>query len=174
MAMAMVAPTSAGTCRWAMNGNRGRSPLAQLACYVAVVRGKSQRSSDCTRAASVPVNLSKIDAGNLGRDSAGKKRPDISTKTSVLGNVPRHQRNHRRVVRAAIPVERIAWLAVAVSNATALATITAALAYTRRPRNRTDGGVARRRHPSSLQHRLKRRRNVSAARAITPPRGLRG
>ena len=59
-------------------------------------------------------------------------------------------------------------------SATALATITTAPTYTRRPRNRTDGGVARWRHPSRPQHRLKRRPNASAATAISPPRGLRG
>ena len=38
----------------------------------------------------------------------------------------------------------------------------------------TDGGVARRRHPSLPQQRLKRRTHPSAAAAICPPRGLRG
>ena len=113
------------------NGQRAwaeGSALEKLAGYVTVVSGKSQRSSDCTRASSGPANLSKIDAGSLGRESAGKKRPDSSTKTGVMGNPLRHHRSHRRAVFAAIPVARSAPRAVAAISATALATMSTAAA----------------------------------------------
>lgn len=88
----------------------------------------SHRRSDSTRASSDPDSLSRIDAGSLGRESAGKNRPDSSTKTGVSGNTPRHHRRHRRAVLAAIPVARAAALAVAAISATTLATITTAAA----------------------------------------------
>ena len=106
---------------------RADLPLENLASYVAV-SGLSQPRSDCTRASSAPGNLSKIDHGNLRRSIAGKNRPDSSTNTPVIVNASRHHRSHRRVVFAAIPVARAALLAVAIISATALATITTALA----------------------------------------------
>jgi hypothetical protein len=48
--------------------------------------------------------------------------------------------------------------------------MTTAPTYTRRPRNRTEGGVARWRQPSRPQQRLKRRAKASAAAAKRPPR----
>jgi hypothetical protein len=88
-------------------------------------------------------------------------------------NDPRHQRAHRRVVRAETPVVRAAAAAPVTASAIALTTTTTAPTYTRRPRNRNEGGMARCRHPSRPQQRLKRRLNASAAGATSPPRGLR-
>ena len=85
--------------------------------------------------------------------------PTAPRTARVVVNGPRHQRSHRRVVRAGTPVVRVDRArASSAASATTLATITTAPTYTRRPRNRTDGGVARRRHPSRPQQRLKRRR----------------
>jgi hypothetical protein len=115
-----------------------------------------------------------MDHGSALRETAGTIRDDTATNTLVDVNGPRHQRSQRRVVRAAMPVDRRAALAVRLIIATMLATITTAPTYTRRPRNRTDGGVARRRHPSRPQQRLNLRWKLSATLPIRPPRGLRG
>jgi hypothetical protein len=104
-----------------------------------------------------------IDHGIPFRDTAGTMRDDTATNTLVAVNGPRHQRSHRRVVRAAMPVDRRVALAARSITATMLATITTAPRYTRRPKNRTDGGVLRRRHPSRPQQRLNRRRKLSPA-----------
>ncbi len=84
-----------------------------------------------------------MEVGNVLREKDGTSRADSSTNGALVVNGPRHQRSQRRVVRAATPVARAAARARAAPNALALTTITTAPTYTRRPRNRTDGGVAR-------------------------------
>jgi len=74
------------------------------------------------------------------RDTAGTMRDDTATNTLVAVNGPRHHRCHRRVVLAAMPVDRRIALDARFIGATMLATITSAPRETRRPRNRTEGG----------------------------------
>ena len=92
------------------------------------------------------------------RSGAGTSRADSSTNGAARRERPappaqpparRPRRHPRRPRRRARRHRR---------QGDALATITTAPTYTRRPRNRTDGGVARWRHPSRPQQRLKRRR----------------
>ena len=75
--------------------------------------------------------------------------------------------------RAGTPVACRSAFAVVRAWAMTLAMITTAPRYTRRPRKRSDGGVARLRQPSRPQQRLKRVTNSSPAAAISAPRGLR-
>src|SRR5262245_54451590 len=115
-----------------------------------------------------------MDAGNNERAGAGTRWDASSANTAVLVNGPRHHPSHRRSVRGAIPVARRAAAAPVTVSATTLAPTRATPTYTLRPRNRTDGGVERFRHPSRPQQRLKRRATPSTLAASTPPRGLRG
>jgi hypothetical protein len=145
-------------------------PCRQLVVLI----GASHDRSFKTAADRPAANRSNNDVGSHRRSGGGTIRADSSTNGRLVVNEPRHQRSHLRVVRDGTPVARTAALAAMLVSATAAATITTAPTYTRRPKNRTDGGVARRRHPSLPQQRLKRRTHPSAAPAICPPRGLRG
>jgi hypothetical protein len=107
------------------------------------VIGASHARSLVTRPAGSPSNRSRIEVGIALGEKDGTSRADSAMKATLVVNGPRHQRSQRRVVRAAIPVARFAAPALAAARATALATITTAPTYTRRPRNRTEGGMAR-------------------------------
>ncbi len=90
-----------------------------------------------------PASLSSNEAGKARRSGAGTRRADRSTNDALATNGPRHHRSHRRVVSAGTPVARTTAAAEITASATALARMTTAPMYTRRPRKRTDGGVAR-------------------------------
>jgi hypothetical protein len=158
--------------RHAVDESFGRlvDPPGQLA----VVSGATQVKSLAMGAGPSPPSRSRIETGARRRSGAGPRRADRSTKGAVDVNGPRHHPSHRRVVRAGTPVVQTPALTVAAATATALTSTTIAPMYTRRPRNRTDGGVARWRHPSRPQHRLKRRPIASAAIASSPPRACGG
>jgi hypothetical protein len=70
--------------------------------------------------------------------------------TDVCGNVSRHHAPHRRSVRIGTPVAARASRGTRARCATALASSTTASTYTRRPKNRSDGGSARARHPAAV------------------------
>ena len=110
---------------------------------LAVVIGASQAKSLAMGAGPSPTSRSRSETGSCRRLGAGTRRADKSTNGPLFANGPRHQRSHRRVVRAGTPVVRTPAPTVATASATALASTTTAPTYTRRPRNRTDGGVAR-------------------------------
>jgi len=69
------------------------------------------------------------------------------------------QRRQRRKVRTLIPnvTHSTPWRFPLTPRARALTNTTNAPRYTRRPRNRTDCGVVRRRQPSRAQQKLRRR-----------------
>lgn len=141
----------------------------------AVVNGASSRSTLAMRAAiSGAVILDTSDAGSSRTRGGGTRWARISVKTGVSVNDPCHQRSHRRSVRAGTHEARDAALAAANARLRRLATSTTTPRYTRRPRNRTDGGVARLRQPSRLQQRLNRRENAPVISANAPQRGFRG
>src|SRR5208282_2843238 len=170
---ARVPPSSARARGRAIGHTRPRSKR-DASGVLAVVIGASHASSLVMRTAGSPTNRSRIEVGNALREKDGTSRADSSTNAALVVNGPRHQRRQRRVVRAATPVVRSAAAALAAARATTLARITTAPTYTRRPRKRNDGGMARRRQPSRPQHRLKRRPSPSPATPSSPPRGLRG
>src|SRR5450432_3831000 len=147
-----------------------RDPSGELV----VVMGASHPRSFATGTAPSPARRASSETGSRPRSGAGTSRADSSMNGLLVVNGPCHQRSQRRVVRAGTPVARTEALTAIIVMAIALATTTTAPTYTRRPRKRTEGGMARRRHPSRPQQRLKRRSNASAAAASSPPRGLRG
>src|SRR5271170_6249412 len=160
-------PSSAGRRAQAVNLRKG-----DPAGNEPVVSGARNSSTTRTRCCHVPGSLATIDAGN-SLVSTPTSRACTATSTAVLRNGPCHHPSHRFVVRAGTPVTRRTDPSVPSACASMLATSTTAPRYTRRPRNRSDGGVARLRQPSRPQHKLNRRTNSSPACAISAPRGLR-
>jgi hypothetical protein len=139
---------------------------------VRVVIGASKR--DTSSSGVDDVKRASSDAGSSSSEGGGTMRAQHSRQSASATNTVRHHVLQRRTVRTGTPVASRSALARAVTSAIALARITTISAYTRRPKKRTDGGVARRLQPSWAQHRLSRRVHASAAGASAPPRGLRG
>ena len=136
-----------------------------------VVSGAITESSRSTPAVGPPRKRSSRDRGRSARVGAGTMRPAITAKRLVEGKLFRHHALHRRAVRAGTPVSP-ASARPRIASATTLAMITTAPTYTRRPRNRTDGGVARRRHPRRPQQSPIRSIHSSDGGAISAPRGF--
>jgi hypothetical protein len=115
------------------------------------------------------------EAGAAHLDGASTSAGSTSPRARAVGRVkgPPHHPSHRRVVRVGTPVAWWSSVALAILRASMLATMMTAPRYTRRPRNRSDGGVARLRQPSRPQQRLNRVTNASPAGAISAPRGFR-
>jgi hypothetical protein len=86
-------------------------------------------------------------------------------------SVVRHHRRQRATVRRFTPKScdtRAIRVSVAPYSMAEIST-TIGARYTRGPKNRTDGGVARSRHPSTAQQKLNRQPNVSASRPAGSP-----
>lgn len=138
-----------------------------------VVSGDSQRatssSGDGDRARSIS------DAGSRDSSSGGKSRERSSCHSTLATKAVRHHDSHRFTVRRGTPASARVLADSAAASARTHAISTTTSAYTRRPRNRTDGGVTRRRQPSVAQHRLSRLDHDAAGSGVTDPnRGLRG
>jgi hypothetical protein len=99
-----------------------RDPSGQLV----VVSGASQVSSRATRSAGSPASRSSRETGSRERSGGGTRRADKSTNGALWVNGPRHQRRHRRVVRAGTPVAATTARTATVANMIALAMITTA------------------------------------------------
>ncbi len=105
------------------------------------------------------------------------KRPRAALQKSLSTKFSSHHFRHRFTVRALTPtssfnLERRGGLGPCRST---LISTTTPPKYTFRPRNSAEGGVVRRRHPSSAQQKLSRcRYALSASISGGAPRGLRG
>jgi hypothetical protein len=99
-----------------------RDPSGQLV----VVSGASQVSSRPTRSAGSPASRSSSETGSRERSGGGTRRADKSTNGALSVNGPRHQRRHRRIVRAGTPVAVTAEWTALVASMTALAMTTTA------------------------------------------------
>ncbi len=100
---------------------RKRDPSGQLVVVIGASHASSfaAKRTDLRRAA-----RSATGAGAVDRAPA-PGAPRAPTKGALVVNGPRHQRSHRRVVRAGTPVARTAAIATIVVGAIALATTTA-------------------------------------------------
>src|SRR5262249_46017570 len=118
------------------------------------VSGARKRSITTSRACSFsPRNRPSSERGSVATSTAAGKRPWTFLQKEVVGNALRHHTRQRLSVRRLTPVisrRRAARFAV-IPPSMAVASTTTADRYTRRPRNRSDGGVVRFRHPSRAQ-----------------------
>ena len=114
--------------------------------------------------------------GRSPASSTGTSAPRATRQKRLAANASDHQRRPRRTVRGLTAKRsRSASRRRSVSPcANALTSTTTAPRYTRRPRNRTDAGVVRRRQPSRAQQKLTRYGSLSPSTARATPRGLRG
>lgn len=149
-----------------------RASIAQLL----VVIGTRNTSTRTTAFASFAApNCSTSDAGNRPNSTSPRSRPRAACQNGVAVNVSAHHARHRSNVRALTPNSERNSLARGGVTPCRIADTSTTIAprYTRRPRNRTDGGVVRARQPSVAQHRLNRF-SYARSRSAGPPRGLRG
>ena len=131
---------------------------AILATSVTGTAEQRSRSSDSSR---VQSELGSVASSGGG----GTKLGFNSAHVGSVGNVVLHHEPHRRKVRRGTPVAFVACRSAAVSCAKTLARRTTTSRYTRRPRNRNEGGNTRLRHPWRPQHNEWRTVHPSAAAA---------
>src|ERR1017187_264939 len=124
---------------------------------------------------SAPPTRSSNDAGSRSTATDAAKSAFASVQKADNAKTVCHQTSHRRTVRTGTPFTSLTRPRPTsfVSRPIPLAITTTAAKYSLRPRNRSDGGVARLRQPSTRQHRLSLRVYPSAA-PPSSPRGLRG
>lgn len=144
-----------------------------------VVSGLSSCAASCSASTLLigggPVisRSSSALGSSLVSGGGGVNRPRSWVHVGVIANTLDHQRSHRRSVRTGTPLCLLTSLKTLANSAAELASSTTTSRYTRRPRNRSDGGVARLRQPRRPQQSENRRENPSPADAISAPRGLR-
>ena len=146
-----------------------------------VVAGASHRAAAVSTSAAVDSFALRISAASRSsKDSGsfdasgggGANRARMTVQSGDCGNSPCHHVRHRWSVRRGTPVTRSACRITPITSTRTEASSTTASQYTRRPRNRTDGGSARRRHPRRPQQSENRIASTSSA-TIQPPRGFR-
>src|SRR5512147_2367717 len=101
----------------------------------------------------LPSNCSSSECGSVASLTPGMTRPRRLCQNRLAGNVSSHQLRQRSSVCRLAPNSSLSWRArnLLTPCCSADARTTTAPKYTRRPRNRADGGVARVRHPSAAQ-----------------------
>lgn len=123
-----------------------------------MVSGNKSASTCINRSVAVPEKRSSNDRGNPDSSTGGISLAFVKRQNAVAGNDSRHHCRHRSTVRRSTPTsDRNLPARRGVSPASIAATsTTSAPRYTRRPKNRNDGGVTRRRQPSRSQQKLNR------------------
>ena len=135
---------------------------------------RRSRSSCWKHAVGMTTKRSRSEAGSRACSTGGIKRARAVCQNGVAVNVSLHHRRQRAMVRGGtgtISPRRSRRDALAPDCRMAIST-TMAATYTRRPRKRSDGGVARDRHPCRRQQNEKRW-SCSGPSFSGRPRGLR-
>jgi len=117
-----------------------------------VVVGAKNASTRISALLRPPANRSSKAAARSASLTGGINRARAARQNKRRTKGPEKNQRHLPAVRPGTSAARV------VTHRAHTSKITAA-AYTRRPKNRTDGGVLRRRHPSRAQQKLYRRSN---------------
>src|SRR6266540_285346 len=138
--------------------------------------GDTRRSTATTRLSGslISEKAPRSAPGMLFPRAGAAKRPRADCHTRLVTNVSRQKRHQRLAVRtltAKVSHSRFSRSGVGPSRKTGSSRTTTPK-NTFRPRNRSDGGVIRRRHPSVAQQKLNRIA-LPRARPGGPPRGFR-
>ena len=143
---------------------------------VAVVTGATKRNVEMSCFSSSPSKRATSAPGSVvAAGAGGARRPCAALQNRLDAKSLCHHDAHRFSVRKLTPtISRNLWSRFADTVAlSALNTTTTGPKNTLRPRNRTDGGVTRRRQPSRSQQKLCRHM-MPVPISPGPPRGLRG